>query len=316
MNYSTRPSLALTAIALAGLAACGGGSGDSAALQPPDLQQTGFVSVAVSDSPVHDAEKVCISFDAIEFITEEDGPATLVEFDPPEKVNLLDFQGTDAAPLVIDSEVPAGDYEQLRLAVDASMGSNGGIGDTSGEACDGEASYLVLNDGSVLNLFVPSGDQTGLKLVNGYTVPEDGSVALTIEFDLMRSVIAPPGLAPDAILKPTLRLVQNDNVGALAGTVDSALATAEGCDPSVFLFADGVAPNPINTEEDDPDDPIATAMVNESGAGNGALEYVYEIGFLEPGDYEAAFTCDGETFEPEEGVGVTIVRGETTEQNF
>lgn len=316
MNFDSRIPTVLASALLAALAGCGG-SGSTAGVGPNDLVGTGKLSLGISDGPVHDAEKVCITFDAIEFKPAgEDAQSVSFELDPAEKINLLDFQGMNAAPLLVDEEMSAGDYEWIRLAVDASRGANGGVGDTGGVGCDGEASYIVMNDGGVYNLFVPSGDQTGLKLVNGFAIPDGGSANFTIEFDLMKSLVAPPGLSPDVILKPAMRLVQNDAAGALTGLVAAELATAEACEPSVYLFDDGIEPNAINAEEDDPNDPVATALVNEREADDGSTEYSYTIGFLSPGEYEAAFTCDGETFEPTEGIGVAIESGVTTTQDF
>lgn len=307
-RHSSRPALAgLVFAATLGLSACGSsGSPDS---------ETGRLSLNVSDGPIHDAEKVCITFDAIEFKSAGDDPAVRVELDPAEKVNLLDFQGMNAAPILIDEELAAGDYAWMRLYIDAELGSNGGAGDTGGVMCDGEGSYVSMDDGSVYNLYVPSSAQTGLKLVSGFTVPPNGSANFTIEFDLMKSITQPPGLSPDLVMRPALRLVNNVDAGALIGEVDSALAAASGCDPAVYLFDDGVAPNAITNGEDDPNDPVATALV-EARDNAGVTEYHYSMGFLLPGDYEAAFTCDGETFYPVDGIGVTIEAGETTRQDF
>jgi Domain of unknown function (DUF4382) len=298
----------LLAFTITALAGCGG-SGSS----PAD--GTGLLSLGVSDGPVHDAQKVCITFDTVEI--KGSGPSTVIQLDPAEKINLLDFQGMNASPLLVNEELPAGDYNWIRLGVDAVRGSNGGAGDTGGDLCDGAGSYIVMADGGVYNLYVPSGAQSGLKLNRGFTVPVNGQANVTAEFDLMKSITAPPGLSPDVILRPTIRLVNNVEVGSLTGQVASALATAEACQPSVYLFDDGVTPNAIDGGEVvDPLDPVATAMVNEQFAGNGAAEYHYTIGFLLPGDYEAAFTCDGTTFEPAAGVGVRIVAGEVTTQDF
>jgi len=305
---STRSVLAgLAFAATLGLSACGSsGSPDDA---------TGTLSLNVSDGPIHDADKVCITFDAIEFKSATDDPPVRVELDPAEKVNLLDFQGMNAAPLLVGQELAAGDYEWLRLHLDAELGSNGGVGDTGGVMCDGEASYVAMNDGGVYNLYVPSGAQTGLKLVSGFTVPANGSANFTIEFDLMKSITQPPGLSPDLIMRPALRLVNNVAVGSLIGQVDEGLAGVADCAPAVYLFDDGVAPNAITDGEDDPNDPVSTALV-EAQDNDGVTEYHYSIGFLLPGDYEAAFTCDGETFYPVDGIGVTIEAGETTRQDF
>jgi len=47
-----------------------------------------------------------------------------------------------------------------------------------------------------------------------------------------------------------------------------------------------------------------------------SIEYHYTVGFLLAGDYEVAFTCDGENFEPPEGKPATIVAGELETVDF
>ncbi len=276
-----------------------GGSGS------PDAQNTGRISLGISDGPVHDAAKVCIRFDEVEFRRGSD--STVVTLDPPTTINLLAFQGANAAPLLINQELPAGDYQSMRLGIDAVRGSNGGAGDTGGDDCDGEGSYIVLSTGTH-NLFVPSGEQNGLRLVSGFTVPANASADFTAEFDLMKSVTAPNGQSPDVTLRPTIRLVDNVEVGTLTGTVSNALATANECEPSVFVFDEGVTPNSIDESEDDP---VATAIVNFED-----VDFQYAVGYLLAGNYRVAFTCDGETFEPGDGEPVTISRGQISEVNF
>jgi hypothetical protein len=83
----------------------------------------GRVSLGISDGPVHDATKVCVEFDEIEF--KSGSETTVVTLDPPETINLLDFQGANAAPLLISQELPAGDYQWMRLGVNAVRGGTG-----------------------------------------------------------------------------------------------------------------------------------------------------------------------------------------------
>ena len=313
-NITKRTAFGVLAASAVVLAGCGGsgGSGETAT--------TGFLSLGVSDGPVHDAQKVCITFNEIELKSESE--RTIITLDPPRKVNLLAFQGANAAPLVIDEEVTAGDYQWMRLGIDAVRGTNGGAGDTGGVDCDGEASYIVMEDGGIFNLYVPSGANTGLKLVSGFTVPVNGSPDFTAEFDLAKSVTQPPGLDPDVVLRPVIRLVNNVDVGTLTGIVDTGLATAEGCEPSVYVFDDGVTPNPIGIDDDpastetDPNDPVATAMVHEQTNNDGSVEWNYTVGFLLAGDYEAAFTCNGTDFEPADGKPAAIFVNEITTVNF
>lgn len=307
-NIST--SVAVLAGALVTLAGCGGGSDGGGS------GGTGAVSLSVIDAPIDDALKVCITFDTVEF--QGDSGRTVVNLDEPEKINLLDFQGDNTAPLLVDQELPAGNYQWIRLGVDAVRDGIGGTGDSGDpEVCDGEGSYIVMSDGGVYNLYVPSGAQSGLKLNRGFNVPANGQIYLTADFDLRQSITAPPGQAPDVKLRPTIRLVEITDAGTLAGTVAVERATAENCDPAVFVFNDGVTPNAIETGDvPDPNDPVATATVQDTSVNQDMSAYGYKVGFLLQGDYEVAFTCDGETFEPVEGTPATIVARETTIVDF
>jgi len=307
----------LSACATMALAGCG-------ASGSPDMNrdQTGFLSLGISDGPMHDADKVCIAFDEIE-LKGEGSPITIFAGESEGDVviiDLLDFQGANASPLLFNEEVPAGDYQWLRLGVIADRGSMGGAGPVGEESCVGEHSYVQMADGSTYNVYIPSGDQTGLKFVNGVTIPANRTATYTAEFDLMLSFRERPGPMPDVRMRPTVRLVNNIDVGTLTGQVDSELTTAEACEPSVYVFDDGVTPNPPglegDPEADDPLDPIATAMVQEHMNEDGTTTWDYTIGFLLAGDYEAAYTCDGETFNDEDVKPATIVAQEVTTVNF
>lgn len=314
LNEIRKSIFTVSASSLLLLAGCSGSSPDTSSQSTAGMD-TGFVSLGVSDSPLHDAEKVCISFEAVEFKPSGDESFT-IELDPPETIDLLDFQGASAAPLLEREEVAAGPYDWVRLSVDARRGSNGGIGDTGSDACDGEASYIVMDTGGVYNLFVPGGDQTGLQLVSGFVVPVNGVVDVTAEWELARSITVPPGLSPDVILKPTIRLVDNAETGSLSGEVSSELASGVDCEPAVHVFDDDVMPNAIEVDVEDPEDPVATAMVSPQMNPDGTTSYRYEVGFLLAGDYEVAFTCDGQAFEPESGKPAAIDARENTMVDF
>jgi len=302
----------LVTTAAVSLAGCGGGGGDDG------FSDTyGFLSLGISDAPIHDAVKVCVTFTDIE-LKPMDGPSTLLKLENPEKINLLNFQGAKAMPILSNEQLPAGRYEWMRLGVDAVRGSNGGVGDTGDpNVCDGDASYIVMTDGDArYNLYVPSGENSGLKLHGGYTVPVNDQVSLTAEFDLGKSITAPPGQAPDVKLRPTIKLVNNNEVGTLTGQVANDLAEAEACEPSVYVFNDDVTPNGIEDDVDDADDPIATAIVEAQEQPDSTVQWHYTVGFLLAGDYEAAFTCDGATFEPADGKPALIVVNEIETVDF
>lgn len=307
-NYRQGFFFAFTAAVLFSLAGCGGsGSGE----------KTGSLSLGVSDGPIHNAVKVCVAFSEVE-LKGEGAPFT-IDLGGVQNVNLLDFQGANAAPLLFNEQILAGEYKWVRLGVNAELGGTGGTGDDSASnLCAGDASYIAMDGDAgytTHNMYVPSGAQSGLKLINGFTIPANRSANLTAEFDLMRSITGPPGLNPDVVFRPTVRLVSDLEVGTLTGQVLNELATAEACEPSVYVFDDGVMPNGIVDGEDDPIDPIATAMVNEQVDGE-VTTYHYSVGFLLAGDYEVAFTCDNETFEPVNGKPATIAAQTVTTVDF
>lgn len=279
--FKGRTILALAATTCL-LAACGGGSSGSA-------PGTGTISLSVSDAPVQDARQVCIEFTEAEFKKAGSSNQVIV-FDPPAKVDLLAYRGMNAAPLLTDETLESGEYQWLRLAVNAPRNGNGGAGAGSNDAeCLGSGSYIVTADGGVHGLYIPSGAESGLKFNRGFTLPVGGAADFVAEFDLMQSVHAPEGQDPDYVMRPTVRLYDRTETGSIAGEVAAGMATAQDCKPAVYLFDAGVVPDDHEDDtEADSVDPIGSAMVEMTGDGR----YVYEIGPVLAGTYDVAFSCD------------------------
>ena len=294
MNNSTARLLAITAMVIAvTITGCGGGGSSSG----------NTMSLAVSDAPIDSAEKVVVEFTGVELIPNSGNPVTIT-FAMPKTIDLLNDSGTASAQL-FSQPIPAGSYSQVRLMVVAD-------GDPS-------HSYIVLSDGSMHGLTVPSGSQTGLKLVSGFTVPSSGVADYTIDFDLRKAITCPPGHAPACTLKPVERLVNNTSVGNIQGTVSNTLVPS-GCTPGVYLYAGTVtAPEDMNSmaAAGDANQPLASKVP----VANSQPPYYYQFTFLEPGNYTVAFTCQAAlddpdqadsavTFNPVKTVGVTA--GQTT----
>jgi len=327
MQSINRPGsrrIALTALATL-LTACGGGGSDAV------KQTTGLLKLGVTDAPVDFADAVVVQFSGVE-LKPRGGAAFTLEFDP-RRIDLRQLEGSDRAMLLDGATVPAGDYEWLRLRVDADPNVGGD-------------SYLRLAaGGEECELQVPSGDQTGLKLVRGFTVGVGTTTDFTIDFDLRKSVVAPPGQRDPLMtcggqafrLKPALRMVDSLRVGTISGTVDASLtaqcaSSAEAPYPgNVYLFgplsADVVTvPDDYDGIVEDPNgaDALASASVDPDTFG-------YEIGFVPAGDYLLAYTCDldgtdvdaddaaaGETvrFAPPKGLPVTVTVGQVSGVDF
>jgi hypothetical protein len=285
VHFSSAIRRAIPGVALCiVLAGCGGGDGSD---------ETGTLSLSITDQPLDDARSVVVQFSAIAFKHEGSAPEFIEDLEPsPRQINLLDYQQGRAAILLQDVTLRAGHYEWLRLIVDVEPNVRD--------------SYIELNSGAECELWVPSGAETGLKLIRGFDLPADGSAALTVHFDLSKSIIAPPGQSGSGLdctqqylLKPTLRLVKNADVGAIAGQVDATLVT-EGCLPKVYVF-EGADAVPDDNEEESQSatdvDPLVVARVE---VVNGATQYDYKAAFLPAGTYTVAFTCDDDNADIDE----------------
>lgn len=284
---------ALLTLSALGLAACGGDSGG-----------TGQMSLSVADAPVDGAEEVVVKFSGVE-LTGNGGNPVDITFSTPKSIDLLNQSGT-ASAVLFDQPIPAGSYGQIRLMVVAD-------GDPSN-------SYIKLSDGSMHGLQVPSGSETGLKLVTGFAVPSSGVVDYTIDFDLRRAVTCPTGQSPACTLKPAERLVDNTTVGNIQGVVSNTLVPV-GCTPGVYLYNGTVtAPEDMNSAApaDDPNQPISSKVP----VATSTPPYYYQFTFLPPGTYTVAFTCQaaldnpaqadaGVTFHPVT-TGITVIANQTT----
>jgi hypothetical protein len=180
--------------------------------------------------------------------------------------------------------VPAGDYEWIRLMLDSTAGS----------------SYIVDGTGQHA-LRIPSGAETGLKLVRGFTMPAGGRADFTVDFVLDKSIIAPPGQSPDYMMKPVLRITDNVQVGTISGTVAasvlSGIPACTGKAPTVYLYQGAnVVPddiyNPLNGGTDTA--PTVDPLVTAQASLNASSVYAYTIAFVPVGSYTVAFTCDND----------------------
>lgn len=261
------------------ISACGGGSSDSAVA-------TGVVRIAVTDAPVDDVTEVTVEFTGVA-LKPQDGDEIVITFDTPKRIDLLSLAGGATAELLPDTVVPVGNYNWIRLAVNAEFDN---VFD----------SYAILPTGQV-ELRVPSGSQNGLKLVSGMTVTQDQSTNLVIDWDL-RKALTDPGGQPGLHLRPALRVTDMAAYGTLNGSVALALLDdADNCSndlstdtgSAVYVYSGAVAaPGDIG---DATSDPLAVAAVTQNGAG----DYTYEVHFLPAGDYTAAFTCQANDDDPE-----------------
>ncbi|QDP01614.1 DUF4382 domain-containing protein [Thalassotalea sp. PS06] len=287
----TKIALAVALSASLSLAGCGSDSDDPATF-----------SLAISDAPVNGVSNVTLCFNRVE-LNGEGGKTEFIVGEHPEMINansvcpdavnsvginLLDYTGDDALTLINNIEIEAGKYNQMRFVLsEGSFAIKDAVYDEVGNEISPEQKIDVV---------VPSNE---LKL-DGFTVAQGGNVSFTLEFDLRKGMTDPVG-QDNYFVKPRgVRLVDNNEIGHLEGTVaelgydctqtppeDTSLPAA-----SVYIYngADQteLGDNTANDVEGETQ-PLASAGVfyNEDTS-----MYEYEIGFLLAGDYTLALSCD------------------------
>ncbi len=262
---------ALTVFLALSLTGCGGSD-----------TETGTLSLSVTDAPVDGAVSVVVQFTGVQLLSTS-GKILNFDFETPKTIDLLALQGGDSTPLLNNITIPAGDYPVISLKVNAEPG-----------VLD---SYIELADGTQVSLWIPSGAETGLKLIQGCKVPASGLADFVIDFDLRKSVFDPPAPGDDYILKPALRMVDNTKAGGITGSVDVALTTDTTCTSgnAVYIFEGlNVAPDDVGSQVE----PVATTLLT--------ADNTYNAAFLPPGDYTVAFTCQAADDNPDTDDAITF----------
>ena len=154
---------------------------------------TGTVSMSLTDSPIDadNVESVNVTIIGMEF--KMGGSWQMIEgFGEPQGHDLLTLSEGNSV-LLGNFTAGAGEYDGLRFILDAPEQGSSDISNPG--------SFISFSDGSEEPLFVPSGGQTGVKSIGNFTVPVNGTVEVTTDFDVRKSVVK-AGSSGIFILKP------------------------------------------------------------------------------------------------------------------
>ena len=231
-----------------------------------DSSDNSELSLSITDAPIDFAAAVNIEISGVE-LHSNDGTYTF-DFETPKVINLLELQGSEAETLLDSVEIPAGEYQWVRLQV--------------------ENASITLLGGGLEPLTISSAAQSGFKLISGFTLPANGSADFTLDFDVRKSIVAKGINGQNGYsMKPTMRMVNNIEVGHIAGNVDGSLLTAN-CDVNASLAVYAYEGLDATTgDEGSTDAPVASSLVDEN--------FDYEIGFLTQGEYTIALTCNADS---------------------
>ena len=155
----------------------------------------GTLTVSLTDTPA-DFDAVNITFSEVS--ANIDGEWMILS-EELRTINLLEFSNGRTTEIG-SADVPVGQYTQIRLKI---------------------AKAEVIVDSISHPLTVPSGAQTGLKLILEFTIIEGSTVELIVDFDANRSVVTtgPPNEPKSYKLKPTLRVISRAITGSISGIV-------------------------------------------------------------------------------------------------
>ncbi len=295
---------ALVSLVLAGLVGCGGDSGSSSSTTP--------ITLSVSDAPIDDVKDVTVTFSKVALLPQGGGSPLIYDVykmdengdyvdengdplpdgeDPiPLSVNLLDYQGSDALPLIENEVIPVGSY---KLCVFANDGDH-----------PTDPSYVVENDDTNHELTVkgegacPQGvgkeDNAGVLYFNNSFNVNQQSNDFVVEFDLLRGLNNSTTLPDYTIQRTSVSLINTVETGNIEGTVE--LSTYDTCNGGDNTFVQAVYLYEGNVEQadmapiggSDEVKPITSASVTINQA---QTNYEFSLGFIDPGTYSLGYTC-------------------------
>ncbi|MBN1627292.1 MAG: DUF4382 domain-containing protein [Deltaproteobacteria bacterium] len=245
------------------------GCGDSDDDDANNTAETGTLTLSLTDAASDEYTEVWITIDEVRAQMAEEGAGGDVNEDNPDTTdweviaansgtyNLLELVNGMMEQLGV-TELETGHYPQMRLY----------LGDTPADDSHPYANYVVDLEGNPHELFIPSGFQSGIKLVNAFDIEAGVSKELVLDFDVQKSIIK-PGVSGKIILKPTIKVIEVINRPVVTGTVYEA----DGATPVPGAYVSAQIYDPTAT--DAKDRIISTGTITDD---NGEYRIILEDG--------------------------------------
>lgn len=213
--------LPLLAILIIGLAGCTSGGSD-----------TGRLSLSLTDKPGTNFDAVFVTIKEVAVHRDDDPEGawqTILEVNQTFELTALSNGVRKELGLV---DLAPGHYTQMRLI----------IGEDA-IAPNPYANYVVDKQGTPHMMKVPSGVQTGVKIIQGFDINENSTTELVFDFDATRSVVV-AGNSGKYLLKPTIHMIDDTQTRTIIqGTVQTVEAAAlPGAEVSLQTFDGALDP--------------------------------------------------------------------------
>lgn len=195
---------------------CGGGGGSGTYTN--NSGGSGTLSLSLTDAATDRYKAIYVTIDAIQVHLRgnESNPNNWLSVDMPESpmtVNLLELVNGVREDLGL-SDLGAGRYSQLRLIIgqtpDASINLL--------SQAHPHANYVIDHSDTAYPLKIPSGFNTGIKLVKGFRISANQTTELILDFDADRSVVE-AGSSGKRLLKPTIAVQDASEYAIIEGVV-------------------------------------------------------------------------------------------------
>lgn len=211
MRIGQGTTAAATLVGLAALMGCSGSSSN------PGTASGAAMNVHLVDGPISGYQQVNVNIQSVEI---GDGSGWITLATPNKTVNLLSLTGGVSESLAAGATLPAGHYSQMRLIL-------------------GSGNSVMLSDGTTQPLTVPSGMQTGIKLVVSFDVAAGTTADVWIDFDAAHSIqVVQAGASGMYMLRPTVWAYDKTVTGSIHGTL-TASGTAAAL-PGAVVYAETV----------------------------------------------------------------------------
>lgn len=260
-------------------ASCGGGGTGTKV----DKTETGTLSLNLMDATTDDYKAVYITINAVKVHSgiecEEEVTNDWITIALPEKTyNLLELVNGMMENLG-GRDMETGKYSQMRLIIGETP-DNGNNMLGLPHPC---ANYLIDASDAIHELTIPSGFQSGVKLVHSFDITKGLTTELILDFDVVKSIVK-AGKSGKYILKPTINIIDTIENATIKGRVtDLEDAGLEGVMVSAQIFN--------NTPGDIKDAVVVQTSTITDEQGN----YTF---YLQPGTYDIViykqgcdFTC-------------------------
>jgi hypothetical protein len=256
-NFRLVSGLALLCLPLVIFAvSCGGGGGGDSA--GSGSTGTGTMNLSLTDASTTDYQAIYITIKQVE-VHKDGGAGWEVVSTPNKTYNLLALVNGVREQLALAS-LPSGHYTQMRLILKDTPDNSINILSKAHP----HANYFINTSDEWFELKVPSGFQTGIKIVKGFDINTNETTELILDFDAARSIVK-AGSSGKWLLKPTIKVLDTKE-----GSIIQGNAGQGGVLVSAQVYNSGAA-----AEEDKVE--VKAASVTD-GSGN------YKL-FLEPGTY-------------------------------